>query len=127
MQAKKAVSGTGLNVDDIISVLSGIDGVEKAEIGSTTVAKYSDQWSGAVSIPAGTYVKLFTGYHSRVREKVTDKNRGLEGRFWHHDMKCWILPLQPVKYSDNKDVATVKDLLVFIGEKSKADQLFGGN
>lgn len=125
-QAKKSLKDSSIDVDAVLAaVLSIGGGVQNAYIGKEPFVQAKTPWLGAFSADVGQYIKVSLAYGSDVNEKMMDKKYGLAGRSFDKGSKAWIFALTEIKTSDGKSVATVKDLLKFVGKEAEANQIFG--
>jgi N-6 DNA Methylase/LAGLIDADG-like domain/Helicase conserved C-terminal domain len=114
-----------VDIDAMIEALKSFDSINKIELGNTIYIKSKSRYSGSATMQAGQYVILDLAYKGKVQSSVSNKENGLAGRLFDDTTKRWYFPLMPLSFSDGKPVATVKDLLIHLGESEKAKEIFG--
>jgi hypothetical protein len=123
--SQKAIKESKVNIDGMIEALKSFDSINKIELGNTIYVKAKSRYSGSVTMQAGQYVILDLAYKGKIQSAVSNKENSLSGRLFDDGTKRWYFPLMPLSFSDGKPVATVKDLLIHLGESEKAKEIFG--
>ncbi|WP_321946583.1 SNF2-related protein [Paraburkholderia sp. J10-1] len=115
--AASAVKSAGADAQAYVAALNDVSGVYGAKIGTESLTKYADRYTGQYRYEAGTYILFgLTRGSDAFRQVASPGASGLQGRTFDQQRKLFRVTLLDAQtFSDGQHVATVADLFKKLG------------
>ncbi len=113
--AKKASEAASFDLDGLVAAIAADRDILSAKVGMTSEAKVRDTYSGSFMYEAGKYIRVEIKFGSKLQKRMSDREEGLNGRYFNKNAKDWLFNIAPATFSDGKPVADIGALAKFIG------------
>lgn len=110
----------GIDLDAMIKKAGAVRGVTTVAILSKTVIRPNKPWHGSFAYEPNKAVVIGTVRNSSLSDRMSEKDGGLEGRYFERGIG-WVFSIKSGEQdSKGKPVASLEDFLSFVGELEEA-------